>query len=50
MTMYSVEEQTESSLIYEWLTASSRSLKEVWDNDEDAVYDGVELLHENGLH
>jgi excisionase family DNA binding protein len=33
------EEQTESSLVSEWLAASNRSLKEVWDNDEDAVYD-----------
>jgi excisionase family DNA binding protein len=33
------EQESEASLVSEWLIASSRSLKEVWDNEEDAVYD-----------
>lgn len=33
------EHETEASLISEWLIVSTRSLKEVWDNEEDAVYD-----------
>lgn len=32
-------QQSESSLVQDWLTCSSRSLKEIWDNDEDAIYD-----------
>ncbi|MEK6304609.1 MAG: helix-turn-helix domain-containing protein [Acidobacteriota bacterium] len=30
---------SEAALISDWLTASRGSLKEVWDNEEDAVYD-----------
>ena len=33
------EQETEKSLVSDWLAASSRSLKEVWDNEEDAIYD-----------
>ena len=33
------EQETEASLVSDWLAVSSRSLKEVWDNEEDAVYD-----------
>jgi hypothetical protein len=33
------EQETEASLVSEWLTVSARSLKEVWDNEEDAIYD-----------
>jgi excisionase family DNA binding protein len=33
------EDQTERLLVSDWLAASERSLKEVWDNDEDSVYD-----------
>lgn len=33
------EQETEESLVSDWLAASSRSLKEVWDNEEDAIYD-----------
>lgn len=33
------QQESEKSLVSEWLLASSRSLKEVWDNEEDAVYD-----------
>ncbi|MCY2989886.1 MAG: helix-turn-helix domain-containing protein [Planctomycetota bacterium] len=33
------EHQSEPELVSDWLVASSRSLQEVWDNDEDAVYD-----------
>lgn len=32
-------DQSEASLVSQWLAASSRSLQEVWDNEEDAVYD-----------
>lgn len=31
----------EDEQVADWLTASKRSLQEVWDNDEDAVYDHV---------
>lgn len=31
--------ESESELIATWRAASERSLREVWDNDEDAVYD-----------
>ena len=33
------EQETEASHVADWLTVSSRSLKEVWDNEEDAIYD-----------
>jgi excisionase family DNA binding protein len=33
------EQETEASLVSDWLAVSSRSLKEVWDNEEDAIYD-----------
>ncbi len=33
------EKESEVSLVSDWLTVSSRSLKEVWDNEEDAIYD-----------
>ena len=33
------EETSESSHVSEWLAVSARSLKEVWDNEEDTVYD-----------
>ncbi len=33
------ERETEASLVAAWLAISARSLKEVWDNEEDAVYD-----------
>lgn len=33
------ETETETVLVSDWLSASSRSLREVWDNEEDAVYD-----------
>jgi len=33
------EAETETVLVSDWLRASSRSLREVWDNEEDAVYD-----------
>lgn len=32
-------QETEASLVSEWLAVSSRSLQEVWDNEEDAIYD-----------
>lgn len=30
---------TEATLVAEWLDASRRSLADIWDNNEDAVYD-----------
>jgi excisionase family DNA binding protein len=33
------EQESEAALVADWLAASSRSLKEVWDNEEDSVYD-----------
>ena len=32
-------EDTETGLVADWLEASKRSLAEIWDNDQDAVYD-----------
>ncbi len=31
--------ESESELVATWQAASQRSLRELWDNDEDAVYD-----------
>jgi hypothetical protein len=33
--------ETDAALVSDWLQASSRSLAEVWDNEEDAVYDNL---------
>jgi predicted transcriptional regulator len=33
------EEEAESALVADWQALSYRSLWEVWDNEEDAVYD-----------
>jgi excisionase family DNA binding protein len=33
------EEETEAPLVRDWLAASIPSLMEVWDNEEDAIYD-----------
>ena len=33
------ENMTETSLVADWLGASMSSLREVWDNEEDAIYD-----------
>lgn len=33
------EQESEAALVSDWLAASSRSLKEVWDNEEDSAYD-----------
>jgi excisionase family DNA binding protein len=33
------EEESEASLVANWLAASIPSLAEVWDNEEDVVYD-----------
>ncbi len=33
------EHETEASLVSDWLAVSSHSLKEVWDNKEDEIYD-----------
>lgn len=34
-------EETAATLIIDWLAASTSSLREVWDNEEDAVYDSA---------
>jgi len=33
------EGETEATLVADWLEASLLSLREVWDNEEDAIYD-----------
>lgn len=33
------EQESEAAQVSDWLMASSRSLRDVWDNVEDAVYD-----------
>jgi excisionase family DNA binding protein len=33
------EEASESTHVSEWFAVSAKSLKEVWDNEEDSVYD-----------
>lgn len=33
------QEETEAAFTAAWSAASNRSLQEIWDNDEDAVYD-----------
>jgi excisionase family DNA binding protein len=33
------EAETEAALVSDWLAASTPSLTEVWDHEEDAVYD-----------
>jgi len=35
------DEETEASLMSDWLAASSSSLQEVWDNEADAIYDDL---------
>ena len=35
------EEASESAHISEWLSASTSSLRDVWDNEEDAIYDNL---------
>lgn len=39
LNLTSQTQESESQLVADWLAASSRSLKEVWDNEEDAIYD-----------
>jgi excisionase family DNA binding protein len=39
LDLTSQEQETEGSHVSEWLAVSARSLKEVWDNEEDAIYD-----------
>ncbi len=33
---------SEAELVADWLAVTGRSLQEIWDNDEDAVYDPPE--------
>lgn len=39
LDMSSNEKEAEASLVSDWLAASIPALREVWDNEEDAVYD-----------
>jgi excisionase family DNA binding protein len=39
LNLPSREEEGEATLVADWLAASIPSLREVWDNEEDAVYD-----------
>lgn len=39
LNMAAAEDDSERIQVGEWLTASTPSLREVWDNEEDAVYD-----------
>jgi hypothetical protein len=39
LNLASREEEDETALVADWLAASLPSLREVWDNEEDAVYD-----------
>jgi len=39
LNLASREEEGEAALVADWLAASIPSLREVWDNEEDAVYD-----------
>src|SRR5574341_25126 len=41
--------ETETALVSDWLQASSRSLGEVWDNEEDAVYGKERSKTESGF-
>lgn len=34
-----VHAEDEAAQVSDWLTVSASALREVWDNDEDAVYD-----------
>lgn len=33
------QDELESGQVRDWLAASNTALREVWDNEEDAVYD-----------
>lgn len=35
------EADDEASTVNDWLAVSTPSLREVWDNDEDAIYDDL---------
>lgn len=37
----SAPEADETEVIYNWMEASRSSLREVWDNEEDTIYDQV---------
>jgi excisionase family DNA binding protein len=39
LNLASREEEGEATRVADWLAASLPSLREVWDNEEDAVYD-----------
>jgi len=41
LDLSSGERETEAAHINDWLNASTSSLTEVWDNEEDAVYDNL---------
>ena len=39
LNLSSREDESEAALLADWLSASTPSLREVWDNEEDAAYD-----------
>jgi excisionase family DNA binding protein len=41
LDLSSQEERAEAAQVEDWLAASAAALREVWDNEEDAVYDGL---------
>ncbi len=41
LDLSSQEDRTEATQVKDWLAASAATLREVWDNEDDAVYDGL---------
>ena len=41
LDLSAAEQETEAALVADWLTVSARSMKEIWDNEEDAIYDNL---------
>lgn len=39
LLLWAEHDESEAALISDWRAASNSSLREIWDNDEDAVYD-----------
>jgi excisionase family DNA binding protein len=35
------QKETEAELVADWFAASTPSLEEIWDNEEDAIYDDL---------
>ncbi len=41
LDLSAMEEGAEAALVHDWMGASLPTLMEVWDNEEDAVYDDL---------